>query len=172
MENYIEKGKIIKNIEIKFFNKKIKSELLNKSLHNYLETYMFIDKKNISKISIGVYLNENLEVFSKIYDKDNLSIIEINTPKILNGKQDIQNRNFIQFCKELDLKSILTDEIKSISIIILYNKSFTEVKIKGLNMEKEEEKDSTMELFVPTIPKYKMSQVILNAELEKEIKLQ
>lgn len=68
------------------------------------------------------------------------------------------------------MKSILNDEIQSISIIILYNKRFNEVKIKGLDMSTVKEKVDEVNLFIPREPKYKMSQVILNEELDKEIK--
>lgn len=89
---------------------------------------------------------------------------------MLDGKQDIQNKRLITFCKEIDLEKVFNDEITSLSIIILYNKSFNEVKIEGLEMNEKKDIDEDIDLFTPQVSKYKMSQVILSPELDKEIK--
>jgi SpoVK/Ycf46/Vps4 family AAA+-type ATPase len=63
-------------------------------------------------------------------------------------------------------------DIKSITVLFLYNKSFDEIKIKGLDFKTNKTVNPKQEelSFVPIIPKYRLDQVILSDNLEKEIK--
>lgn len=56
--------------------------------------------------------------------------------------------------------------IEQISAILFYNKRASEIEIKGLNDEKNEE---GLVYFSPTEPKFRIDQVILNSDLLQEI---
>jgi len=132
-----------------------------------------IFEDDIKILSIALIFNKEFPEFTKKYEDDLYSIIEFNFPKIMDGKQNNEINRFINNARQIfsnqNKLKIKEAGIEHISLILLFNKTFDSINIKGVNFKKNKETGTNM-LFVPKVPKYNLDQVILNEDLEKEIK--
>jgi len=156
------------------FNNGINSDLLKDDLITPIEKFVnSLEFIELEKLEVGIIFNKKFSNFNKEFENDKFEIFEFNTPSSIDGKDYNQIRNLIKELQKILLSQnqikLEESEVNSISIMLLFNKGFEDIHIKGLKMDKKEEKKEEMN-FIPTIPKYKLSQVIMPKELEKEIK--
>jgi len=171
---------MIENIEIKRANFSCNMLSENedisgflKDINNIAKGYYFTgNNSGVTLLSICVVANAPKITAKPIFSEKGFNIVEFNNPTILSGNQDIENKKIIdRFSK---LKSIVCSlEIDNIFILILYNKSFDNVKINGLEriLESSEsnKSNSSSDMFSSVEPKFSMDQVVLNDSLKLEI---
>ena len=144
-------------------------------IEKVLDKLQIIDVKSFS---IGIIFNKKFLNMKKEFESKEkfASIINYNTPVHMDGKQDVEIQEAIKQITNLleSLNRIKLEEAgaESITILFLYNKLFDEIHIEGLKKYKKQMSESKTEdfIFIPTAPKYKFEQVVLNENLDKEIK--
>jgi AAA+ superfamily predicted ATPase len=156
------------------------------AIEDSLNSYIFIDTpKCVAKLSVSLVANPPETGAKPEYQNKSFKIVEYNKPKILDGKQVIQNKQLINSFKKLEMLLINIKEFSCFNIIILYDRSYNDVIIKGFkdipaysyskNMilrDKEMDNNTKAEAagcFISTTPKYTFEQVILNDDLKLEI---
>ncbi|MCK5726492.1 MAG: ATP-binding protein [Thiotrichaceae bacterium] len=124
--------------------------------------------ENIDKISFSLVLNNRFEDLSKFFSNKLVSIIDLNTPIVMSGTQDIKISSFKNKMKDLLLNNTpFPSGVDHLSLLILYNKKFNQVNIKGLDATDHLNKPEAF--FIPRKPIYSLDQVILTDFLESEI---
>jgi len=156
------------------------------AIEDILNNYTFtIGSKSVVKLSVGLVANPpEVEAYC-IYNNKNFKIIEYNKPKVLAGKQAMQNDLLISNFRKLEEPLSNIKAFSSFNITILYDKSYNEVIIKGYEglsispyIRNENKKDKKLDTetkienegsFICSSPKYTFEQVILNDDLKLEI---
>jgi AAA+ superfamily predicted ATPase len=146
-------------------------ELITDKIKLSINRYELLDNCGINNIIVLVLINNEIKttfnVDGKVFYTFN------NYPHNISEKQDLKDSVF-RANFQSDLKSVikyLNENIKKISVIVSYNKSFEELKITNnqsniLNNDKNEEGLSS---FVPISPRYKIESIILNEDLIVEV---
>ena len=163
--------------ELRLFNlpkqisqeQKQENEYFISKLERLLQNYQFISDGGIDSICIGLIYNADVNLADPIIHNQKLYFSTSNLPRLISGKQDIKDRDFRSRLGPL-LKSYSffpKGGIDRISVILFYNKRASEIKIKGLNDDKN---DEGLVNFLPVDPKFSIEQVILNNDLLQEIR--
>lgn len=143
------------------------NEIFIDKLEKLLKSYEFVENGGVERLCIGLIYNKKLALSNPLIYNEKLYLATSNTPNLSN-KQDLKNS---VFRANLDLilknyKFYAEGGIEQLIVILFYNKNPYELKIKGLDDERNEE---GLSYFSPIVPKYRIDQVILNEDLLAEI---
>lgn len=147
---------------------KKENEIFTSDLEKLIESYEFICDGGIESICIALVYNVDINLTNPTIYNQKFYFSTSNLPRLISGKQDIKNRDFRAKLDSLlkSYKFLPEGGLDQISAILFYNKKASEIEIKGLNEEKNEE---GLVYFSPTEPKFRIDQVILNSNLLQEI---
>lgn len=142
---------------------------IRESIEKLIKEYKIIDKNSIKNINCDIFINEELK--SSNYNINNNIFVKLsNYPQNISQDQDIKDSVFRgNFNSEVKAFSkFINEKINKISFLINYNKEFK--NLESINIVKQENKnEEDLSFFIPTKPKYKVEQIILNEDLILEI---
>ena len=163
----------MKNFEI--VNNGVNLELLKEDIIFPIEkafNSLHIQNDHIDSLTLVIVFNQEITDFPKLIKENLFSIIEINSPKEMDGNQYNKIKNFVNETRRIlsTPNQIKIEEagVSSITLLMIYNYDLKSLHINGLNIKKTT--PSSSDSFVPINPKYSFNQVVLNEKLQKEIK--
>ena len=167
-QNYINLDKLTEQNTLKFKNKRIQNQIVNKSQsmtsNNDINSYIYIFDKNSNKILPLINHSQDMNNYLKISKMNNNSKKKYFTP-LINRQSRIYDKNKIRkfhFNKEMINNEIL---IKSNSTMNIYRKNNDDINIENNYIYNENNNDKINNLFSKEIAENKNNEEIKERNL-------
>lgn len=177
-------------ISVKSFNvpENLGAEASNELQHieelfkRFLAEYEFVKNSGVTSLHIALIFNLDPEVFLKgkstSYQEDKVQLFISNNPPNGKGrafdKQHLQNMDFRYKLDILLKETKILDcaAFDRLSVLLVYNNTFDDLNLAATinKINHRKEKQTTLPDFISIKPKFKFSRIILQAQLEQDIR--